>query len=143
MRDYNKTLELKNNSGNSERKLKYPCIYKHFKGKYYATMGLSKASDNVESICELYSKKELTQNKNKYKLVIRHTEREKDIYVYRDLDGNFYHKEEDDTNDLVLYKTLYDDTGIFARSLDMFLEKVDTDKYVNSIQEYRFEEFYK
>ncbi|MDX5676400.1 DUF1653 domain-containing protein, partial [Clostridioides difficile] len=43
----------------------------------------------------------------------------------------------------VLYKTLYDDTGIFARPLDMFLEKVDTDKYVNSIQEYRFEEVYK
>ncbi len=32
MGDYNQMLELKNNSGTSERKLKYPCIYKHFKG---------------------------------------------------------------------------------------------------------------
>ncbi|WP_334299172.1 DUF1653 domain-containing protein [Clostridioides difficile] len=97
----------------------------------------------MENICEIYGKENLIQNRNKYKLVIRHTEREEDIYVYRDLDGNFYHKKEEDTNDLVLYKTLYDDTGIFARPLDMFLEKVDTDKYVNSIQEYRFEEVYK
>ncbi|MFB9005784.1 DUF1653 domain-containing protein [Clostridioides difficile] len=118
-------IELKNNLGISERKLKYPCIYKHFKGKYYATMGLSKAIDDIENICEIYGKENLIQNRNKYKLVIRHTERE------------------EDTNDLVLYKTLYDDTGIFARPLDMFLEKVDTDKYVNSIQEYRFEEVYK
>lgn len=143
MGDYNKMLELKNNLGISERKLKYPCIYKHFKGKYYATMGLSKAIDDIENICEIYGKENLIQNRNKYKLVIRHTEREEDIYVYRDSDGNFYHKKEEDTNDLVLYKTLYDDTGIFARPLDMFLEKVDTDKYVNSIQEYRFEEVYK
>lgn len=125
MGDYNKMIELKNNLGISERKLKYPCIYKHFKGKYYATMGLSKAIDDIENICEIYGKENLIQNRNKYKLVIRHTERE------------------EDTNDLVLYKTLYDDTGIFARPLDMFLEKVDTDKYVNSIQEYRFEEVYK
>ncbi|WP_234702240.1 DUF1653 domain-containing protein, partial [Clostridioides difficile] len=143
MGDYNKMIELKNNLGISERKLKYPCIYKHFKGKYYATMGLSKAIDDIENICEIYGKENLIQNRNKYKLVIRHTEREEDIYVYRDLDGNLYHKKEEDTNDLVLYKTLYDDTGIFARPLDMFLEKVDTDKYVNSIQEYRFEEVYK
>ena len=115
MGDYNKMLELKNNLGISERKLKYPCIYKHFKGKYYATMGLSKAIDDIENICEIYGKENLIQNRNKYKLVIRHTEREEDIYVYRDLDGNFYHKKEEDTNDLVLYKTLYDDTGIFAR----------------------------
>ncbi|MCC0665281.1 DUF1653 domain-containing protein, partial [Clostridioides sp. ZZV15-6597] len=36
-----------------------------------------------------------------------------------------------------------DDTGVFVRPLDMFLSKVDRDKYFNPIQEYRFEEFYK
>ncbi|MFL8676048.1 DUF1653 domain-containing protein [Clostridioides sp. GD02404] len=145
MRDYNKIVESKDDVDMNRRKLKYPCIYKHFKGKYYATMGLSKATNNddIENICKLYSKEDLNKNENKYKIVIRHTEREDDICVYIDLDGKFYHKEEKDKNDLVLYKTLYDDTGIFARPLDMFLSKVDIDKYFNPIQKYRFEEFYK
>lgn len=143
MGDYNEMVESKNYLDINKRKLKYPCIYKHFKGKYYATMGLSKGvnNSNIENICKLYGREDLI--KNKYKLAIRHTEREGDISVYIDLDGKFYHKEEEDKNDLVLYKTLYDDTGIFARPLDMFLSKVDTDKYFNSIQKYRFEEFYK
>lgn len=135
----------KNSLNNNERKLKYPCIYRHFKGKYYATMGLSKAIDSnyIEKICETYNEKGSTKNKIKYKLDVKHTELDENIFIYRDLNGNFYHQKEKDNNDLVLYKTLYDDTGVFSRPLDMFLSKVDRDRYFNPIQEYRFEEFYK
>ena len=30
------------------RKLQYPAIYKHFKGMYYASMGISEPIENVE-----------------------------------------------------------------------------------------------
>ncbi|MFA8997977.1 hypothetical protein ACEI87_09900 [Clostridioides difficile] len=41
---YNKTFidKINNDEIPKKRKFKYPCIYKHFKGKYYATMGISK-----------------------------------------------------------------------------------------------------
>lgn len=59
MGDYNKMIELKNNLGISERKLKYFCIYKYFKGKYYVIMGFSKVIDDIENICEIYGKENL------------------------------------------------------------------------------------
>ena len=104
------------------REIKYPAIYKHFKNNYYAVMGVSNkiTKDNISS-------KEL----NAF-----HTEINNFIKIYKDENG-YFHTFEDEK--LVLYKALYDDKGIYARPIEMFLSKVDKDKYPNVSQEFRFE----
>ncbi|MCY6483844.1 DUF1653 domain-containing protein [Clostridium aestuarii] len=64
--------------------------------------------------------------------------------IFRHFKGNFYlllhivqHTETGEY--LVVYKALYGDCKAYARPKDMFLSKVDKNKYPNANQEYRFE----
>ncbi|MDB3085003.1 DUF1653 domain-containing protein [Clostridioides difficile] len=123
-----------------ERKVKYPYIYKHFKGGFYVTIGISKPVAYFElnkSLFEVDSYYLVAENG--FNAV--HTETNDIVIIYKDSDGNFYHQKEIDCEELVIYKSLYSGTGAFARPIDIFLSKVDKEKYLNTAQEYRFEEF--
>ncbi|VYU52905.1 DUF1653 domain-containing protein [Clostridium tertium] len=107
------------------REIKYPAIYKHFKNNYYAVMSVSNLKSNKDS-CEGCNK-----------LTAYHTELNKNIDIYKK-DNKYFHNETSDKT-LVLYKALYDDKGIYARPLEMFISKVDKSKYSDAKQEFRFE----
>lgn len=118
------------------RELKYPAIYKHFKNKYYATMGISKPMyvEEYEKYLEDNNLKLWDVNF----LWFEHTESNKSIPVCM-INGEYRHLREPNKK-LVLYKSLYDDKGTYARELDMFMSEVDKEKYPDVKQKYRFEE---
>ena len=64
--------------------------------------------------------------------------------IYRHFKGDYYllvdtakHSETGET--YVVYRKLYEDCSLWIRPLDMFLEKVDKEKYPDVEQEYRFQ----
>ena len=65
--------------------------------------------------------------------------------VYRHFKGNYYLVEDvaiysEDLSEYVVYRALYGDGKLYVRPLDMFLSKVDKEKYPDVEQVYRFEE---
>lgn len=119
------------------RKLKYPAIYKHFKNKFYATIGIS-TYINIDIFKEMLKKDDLTIF-NLPNVSVEHTESGDNI-VSVNYKERWYHFDVCQ-KDLVLYKSLYDNKGIYGRPLDMFLSEVDKDKYPDVLQKYRFEEY--
>lgn len=59
-------------------------------------------------------------------------------YIY-EIIGSAMHTETEEQ--LVIYRALYGNGAIYARPVEMFLSKVDSEKYPYTVQEYRFEVF--
>lgn len=116
--------------------IEIPSIYKHFKGGIYATMDVSipMSSNNVISLCRLRDIDPLSL----IFMSANNTETNEDIRLLR-MNNNTYHLEEECKDELMIYKSLYNGSGAYARPIDMFLSKVDKEKYPDVEQEYRFE----
>lgn len=64
--------------------------------------------------------------------------------IYRHFKGNIYKVlciaiDSETLEELVIYEAQYGDKTIYSRKKEMFLSKVDKEKYPNVNQEYRFE----
>lgn len=64
--------------------------------------------------------------------------------IYRHFKGDYYLVEDVATHSetrekYVIYRSLYGENELYIRPMDMFLSKVDREKYPNVEQEYRFQ----
>lgn len=64
--------------------------------------------------------------------------------VVRHFKGNRYEilhiaKDSETMEDMVVYRALYGERGVWVRPLEMFLSPVDREKYPEADQTYRFE----
>ena len=64
--------------------------------------------------------------------------------IVRHFKGNLYQilyfaKDSETQRDVVVYRALYGEGGVWVRQMEMFFSPIDRQKYPNAEQEYRFE----
>lgn len=64
--------------------------------------------------------------------------------IVRHFKGNpyqilYFAKDSETQRDVVVYRALYGEGGVWVRPMEMFFSSVDREKYPNAEQEYRFE----
>lgn len=131
---------MNNKINKNKRELFYPAIYKHFKhdehgilnNYMYAVIGVSKPLSLKDFPDDIYKR-------DKYSpMSIHNTEIDDEDAIYY-INNQWCHSKEWCSDELALYKSLYDNNITYARPIDMFLSEVDKEKYPNIKQKYRFE----
>ena len=115
---------------NSGRKYPLPFErYKHFKGNMYQIIGIAKAS-NIAEGCRLL---EAIHTEKGVKIPIISNDFPRNMLV------TFQEPYMEIGQEFVVYQALYGDFNIYVRPLEMFLSRVDKDKYPDVEQIWRFE----
>lgn len=131
-----------------EKSLKLYGVYNHFKDKQYVLVGVSYPDTMMYKELkfqrinlahrELVDEKVsvFTEDTNNYIISYARPRISSDLDT---LLGIYFHDSAKYSGILVLYVSLYDKPTVWSRPVEMFLSKVDKEKYPQATQEYRLE----
>lgn len=115
-----------------------PAVYKHFKNLNYATM-LCSVPATFEEITDYALSRDMSSIELLYVRAIYTEDLKTKITIFK-LGDKYCHLDDLSNEELVVYRPLYPfKFNTVARPKEMFLSKVDKEKYPYVEQEYRFE----